>query len=99
MSKLTNAQQYEKAMEYLHTINPPPFNPSYDPNSKIWWSPYCAKIRAELIRVYKELYPDGEVDGEHFNEVRQAILKIYIEPLRNKMLEDTKIELNLKNKN
>ena len=61
--------------------NPPaPFNPAYDPDHKKWWPSFCAQRRQALIAKYLELYPNGTVDGVHFGECRNELLRTYVDP-------------------
>lgn len=90
--KKNNMSHY---FEYWHNNPPPPFNPDYDPNHEKWWGGYVARVRKALIARYLELYPDGEVDGEHFGEVRNEILRSYVDPLRSQFVIEAKREAGL----
>lgn len=85
----------EEHFKYWHNNPPAPFNPDYAPTSNKWWSPYCELRRNTLIAKYKELYPQGIIDSEHFNNVRNDILREFVDPFNKQYVQQVKKELNL----
>lgn len=78
-----------------HKNPPAPFNPDYDLTCEKWWSLYCKLRREALIKKYKELFPDGEIDGTHFNEVRNSILREFVDRFNAQYVMQAKGELGL----